>query len=77
MVFQAPEGLWNRAADQVRLDGFSPGALAYDRHARRLAGDLRAGAEDRAGRRGTTRRTGHYPHPADRTDLSARALSAL
>jgi serine/threonine protein kinase len=28
-VFQAPEGVWNRDADRVRLDVFSLGALAY------------------------------------------------
>lgn len=28
-VFQAPEGVWNREADRVRLDVFSLGALAY------------------------------------------------
>ena len=46
-VFQAPEGVWNRAADRVRLDVFSLGALAYYLVARRAPAPDRPALRER------------------------------
>jgi serine/threonine protein kinase len=51
-VFQAPEGVWNRAADRVRLDVFSLGALAYYLIAQRPPAPDRAMLRDRLRRDG-------------------------
>jgi serine/threonine protein kinase len=46
-VFQAPEGVWNRDADRVRLDVFALGALAYYVLAGRPAAADRAALRER------------------------------
>jgi serine/threonine protein kinase len=63
-VFQAPEGVWNRAADRVRLDVFSLGALAYYL----VAG--RPPASDRAGLRERLQRDGGLDLAADLPQVS-------
>lgn len=45
--FQAPEGVWNRNADRIRLDVFALGALAYYVLAGRPAAPDRAGLRER------------------------------
>ncbi len=51
-AFQAPEGVWNRKADRVRLDVFALGALAYFVLAGRPAGADRAALRERLHRDG-------------------------
>ena len=46
-AFQAPEGVWNAAADRVRLDVFALGALAYYVLAGRPAAPDRTGLRER------------------------------
>jgi serine/threonine protein kinase len=46
-AFQAPEGVWNRGADRVRLDVFALGALAYYVLAGRPAAADRAALRER------------------------------
>jgi hypothetical protein len=46
-AFQAPEGVWNREADRVRLDVFALGALAYYILAARPAAADRAALRER------------------------------
>ncbi|HEV2377801.1 MAG TPA: BREX system serine/threonine kinase PglW [Streptosporangiaceae bacterium] len=46
-AFQAPEGVWNRGADRVRLDVFALGALAYYVLAGRPPASDRAGLRER------------------------------
>ena len=46
-VFQAPEGVWNRGADRIRLDVFALGALAYYVLAGRPPAADRAALRDR------------------------------
>lgn len=46
-AFQAPEGVWNVAADRVRLDVFALGALAYYVLSGRPAAPDRAGLRER------------------------------
>ena len=46
-AFQAPEGVWNRDADRVRLDVFALGALAYYLLAGRPAAADRAALRER------------------------------
>ena len=46
-AFQAPEGVWNRGADRIRLDVFALGALAYYVLAGRPAAADRAALRDR------------------------------
>ncbi|PRY37175.1 serine/threonine protein kinase [Geodermatophilus tzadiensis] len=46
-AFQAPEGVWNRDADRVRLDVFALGALTYFVLAGRPPAPDRAGLRDR------------------------------
>src|SRR5205807_1342964 len=46
-AFQAPEGVWNREADRVRLDVFALGALAYYILAGRPAAADRAALRER------------------------------
>jgi serine/threonine protein kinase len=46
-AFQAPEGVWNRDADRIRLDVFALGALAYFVLAGRPAGADRAALRER------------------------------
>ena len=58
-AFQAPEGVWNRDADRIRLDVFALGALAYFV----LAG--RPAAADRAALRERLRRDGGLDLAAD------------
>ncbi len=49
-AFQAPEGVWNRDADRIRLDIFALGALAYYVLAGRPAATDRASLRDRVHR---------------------------
>src|SRR6266487_3976436 len=51
-AFQAPEGVWNRDADRVRLDVFALGALAYFVLSGRPAASDRAGLRERLHRDG-------------------------
>src|SRR6266568_6499422 len=51
-AFQAPEGVWNPAADRVRLDVFALGALAYFVLAGRPAAADRAALRERLHRDG-------------------------
>lgn len=51
-VFQAPEGVWNRAADRVRLDVFALGALTYYLFAGRVPAPDRSTLRDRLQRDG-------------------------
>ena len=51
-AFQAPEGVWNRDADRVRLDVFALGALAYFVLAGRPAAADRAALRERLHRDG-------------------------
>jgi serine/threonine protein kinase len=46
-AFQAPEGVWNREADRIRLDVFALGALAYFVLAGRPAAADRAALRER------------------------------
>ena len=46
-AFQAPEGVWNRDADRIRLDVFALGALAYYVLSSRPAATDRAALRDR------------------------------
>ena len=46
-AFQAPEGVWNRDADRIRLDVFALGALAYFVLAGRPAAADRAALRER------------------------------
>ena len=46
-AFQAPEGVWNRDADRIRLDVFALGALAYYVLAGRPAAADRAALRER------------------------------
>ena len=51
-AFQAPEGVWNRDADRIRLDVFALGALAYYVLAGRPAAADRAALRERLHRDG-------------------------
>jgi serine/threonine protein kinase len=51
-AFQAPEGVWNRDADRIRLDVFALGALAYFVLAGRPAAADRAALRERLHREG-------------------------
>lgn len=51
-VFQAPEGVWNRDADRVRLDVFALGALAYYLFAGRVPAPDRSTLRERLQRDG-------------------------
>jgi serine/threonine protein kinase len=64
-VFQAPEGVWNRSADRVRLDVFSLGAVTYYL----LSG--RAPAPDRANLRERLHRDGGLDLAADLPQVSS------
>ena len=69
-AFQAPEGVWNRDADRIRLDVFALGALAYYV----LAGH--PAASDRAALRERLHRDGGLDLAADLPQVpsSVRAL---
>ena len=54
-AFQAPEGVWNRDADRIRLDVFALGALAYYVLAGRPAAADRAALRERLHRDGGPR----------------------
>ncbi|HUZ56114.1 MAG TPA: BREX system serine/threonine kinase PglW [Streptosporangiaceae bacterium] len=51
-AFQAPEGVWNRSADRIRLDVFALGALAYFVLSGRPAAPDRPGLRERLHRDG-------------------------
>ena len=64
-AFQAPEGVWNRAADRIRLDVFALGALAY------LVLSGRPAASDRTTLQARTLRDGGLDLAADLPQVSS------